>query len=194
VAFLAAVFCALLGNLERFESLKASPSGIEAKTREVVERAESTISELRQLAATIGRILIELIISEGRWGGNTLAEKDQQVDELVTTLRAVGVSEREIDDILQTRRRWDVIDYVNMIMQRLGKAVVAEKRVEWNSFVKERCRGFVRPGPDELRKFLTAMGVLDDAASELIEDYRHYLATGKHRRSDVWARREELLA
>ncbi|MBM3950369.1 MAG: hypothetical protein FJ311_02840 [Rhodospirillales bacterium] len=78
-ALMGATLAALIGNFEHIESFKASSSGIEAKTREVVRRAETTLQELQNLAAMMGPLLIDLIVGGGRWGGRgTPADKDAQ--------------------------------------------------------------------------------------------------------------------
>src|SRR5689334_4229204 len=61
-AFFAAGLAAPIGNFEHIETFKASSSGFEAKTREVVRQAESVIKELHELAAQTGTHLVELIV------------------------------------------------------------------------------------------------------------------------------------
>jgi len=82
IAFLAAAICALVGNADRFETLKASLSGIEAKTREVtqvVEDARVALREVHVLAGMTASQLIEMMAGAGRFGGGATSRiKDEQ--------------------------------------------------------------------------------------------------------------------
>jgi hypothetical protein len=52
IIFLSAIFCAFVANIDKFESLRASLSGITAKTREVnrvVDEAKAVLAELHSL-------------------------------------------------------------------------------------------------------------------------------------------------
>lgn len=118
--------------------------------------------------------------------------RQRRTKKVLEILRDVGLSQARIDEIALTDRRWVVIDYVGYILSnRLANRLDSKKRREWNNFIEEFSASFDRPGPDEIQAFLERLGLLDDVARELIEDYRHYLATGKHRRPEIWARRGE---
>jgi hypothetical protein len=45
--------------------------------------------------------------------------------------------------------------------------------------------------PDRIAKFLTSLSFHDQAAEELTKDLEYYVANGKQRRADVWARRDD---
>ena len=60
-------FIALLvtANLDRISEFKASRSGIEARTREVVARAETAVSELQLLATQVAELSLSLVKRQG---------------------------------------------------------------------------------------------------------------------------------
>jgi hypothetical protein len=189
-AFLAAALAALVGNLQHIEMFKASPSGIEARTRAVVQQAENALDKLRELAAANGTLLVEMIVSGGRWGGaSTPSAKDEQKEQVLEMLRGAGVPQARIDEVARSDRRWVIVDYVNGILSRPGSSLKPDQMNEWNTFVGKLNDTLDRPGPDVLRSFLDRLGFLDERERELIEDYRYYLMTGQHRRPDAWANR-----
>jgi hypothetical protein len=91
---------ALIGNLDRIESFKASSHGIEARTRQIVDKAENALKELHQLAAMTGTILVQQIVGSGRWGGTGSAkEKDAQKEQVLRTLRSVGLPDGQVNEM-----------------------------------------------------------------------------------------------
>ena len=77
LSFLAAVVCLLFGNLDRIESFKASPTGIEAQTREVIREAKGAIRELQLVAKIFSQLFVTMMHAEGRLGGGI---RDKQVE------------------------------------------------------------------------------------------------------------------
>lgn len=67
--FLAGIICLSIANADKIKSFRATESGLEWETREVVEEARNTLAELKQLAKTLSRTLIEIYQSTGRLGG-----------------------------------------------------------------------------------------------------------------------------
>jgi hypothetical protein len=182
--FLATFLAAFIGNLEYIETFKASASGFEARIR----KTEAAVNELHELAAMTGAMLIELIASGGRWGGDGPAAKDAQKARVLESLRVIGVPQERIIETGRADRRWVINDYFSGIMRGPTQRVRPEQNAEWTAFINT-VKGLDRPGPDETLGFLDRLGLLDDFSRELIEDYRHYLRTGEHRRPNVWASR-----
>jgi hypothetical protein len=78
VPVLAGVFCALIGNPDRFASIKFSVSGIEAKAREIIQKVEVSQREFQNIATMVGELFIELNASAGRWDTGSGAERDKR--------------------------------------------------------------------------------------------------------------------
>lgn len=68
VSVVAAVFCALMGSPDRFQSVKFSLSGIETKAREAIQQADVSQQQFQKLAAMTGQLIVELNASMGRAG------------------------------------------------------------------------------------------------------------------------------
>ena len=198
IAFVAAVACALIGNLDKFESLKASLSGIEAKTREatkVVEEARATLRELHALAEMTGALLIELMARGGRLGGNSSDYDDEHRGRILHALTAIGLSPDALRRVNAGDKHWISIDYSLGILNRLRKSescsaslksLGAEMLVRWNS------ENF-RPTPDDFSRLFQINACDDQEVVDLLEDYRHYLQLGEHRRPEVWRDRHRWL-
>lgn len=191
-AIVAAGLAALIGNFQHLKRFKASATGIEAETREVITQAKTTLRELHELAAAFGSLLVDIIIGAGRWAGpGTAADQDAQKARVIEALRTSGVPSERIAEIEGADRRWVIIDYVNGILNRKTHSRLRPEQLpEWEAFIKTFSGGFDRPAPDKIQEFLERLGLLDARTRELIQDYRYYLEHGRHRRPDEWARRD----
>jgi hypothetical protein len=199
LAFLAAIFCALIGNLERIESIKATISGIEAKTREakaVVAEAKQAIDSLHRLAEMTGTMLIEMIAGEGRWGGTETDLKAEQRAHVLETLGAIGLPSDAIRRAAAADARWVKIDYSLGIMRRIREsdACSAELKSLEETLMK-RWNGpeHFRPEPADFDRMLLEAPSEDPELRELLRDYHHYCDRSDHRRPDVWRNREAWL-
>lgn len=189
VCIVAAGFVALLGNLDRLESLKAGPAGIEAKTREVVRKAESAITELQMLAEVLVSHMYETLDSGNRWGGITGAEQDILKHKLLDILDRVGVPQERREAIRRSERRWVIIDYANAITE--GLPTDTTKNAAWIAAWKPYAGTLDRPPPETLRAMLLPFGPLEPWREQLLADYEHYYRTDQHRRPQIWAARSD---
>jgi hypothetical protein len=193
-AFLAAALSALIANFEYIDTFEASSSGIEAKTREVVQRAETALKELHDLAAMTGQLLVELIVGGGRWGGGPAAQKDAQKQRVIQALHAIRLPAKKIDEIANADRQWVIVDYCSGILHEPSKKMRSKTGAElanWNEFVEQTHKGYEKQRPEEIRAALDRFGVLGEWEKGLIEDYSYYLKNGQHRRPEVWADRDK---
>ncbi|WP_147289918.1 hypothetical protein [Crenobacter cavernae] len=185
-------FVALLitANLDRISEFKASSSGIEGKTREIIERAESTLFELQLLAKNIGGLTLSLVKRSGRLGGYGDDEQEDIKNSVLEVLRKIGIRDSEFPKILAD---WDIFiefDYANailggsMIPEGAGGAVLDE----WKSL---RHGGIARvPQPAEIRAFLDKHGFMSDDREEYLKDYEFFHTNKEHRRPEVWRNRQ----
>jgi hypothetical protein len=84
MAFSGFVGCLIAANLDRISEFKASRSGVEAKTREVIARAEITLRELQLLARRVTELSLSLVKRSGRFGGYSDEEQDQIKNDLIS--------------------------------------------------------------------------------------------------------------
>jgi hypothetical protein len=186
VGFLA--FCLLLccANLDRIAEFQASAGSITAKTRDVVERAETAISELQVLACQVASLSLSLVQRQGRIGGYTDTEADHLLVSTVDVLKKLKVGDSKIEEALNDWHNIVEFDYGYAI---LGGSYVPEgdnkeARADWGKLRDGGIEG--RPSPRDIESFLVKHDFMDDTLKELLIDYKHYIAYRKHRRPDVW--------
>lgn len=190
VAFLGFIGLLVTANLDRISEFKASRSGIEAKTREVIARAESTLSELQMLARNVGELTLSLVKRSGRMGGYSDDEQEKIKASVLEVLAKLGVAETELPNILGEWNRFIEFDYTHAILggstipESVDPAVVAE----WQALRRGGIAGI--PSPEAIREFLTSHGFLTLELEEYIKDYEHFRTHKAHRRPAVWRERE----
>jgi len=59
----------LVANLDRISEFKATGTGVEAKTREIIQRTENKLSELQLVAKNLAILCLSLVKRSGRMGG-----------------------------------------------------------------------------------------------------------------------------
>jgi hypothetical protein len=199
IAFIAAISCALVGNLDRIDSIKASLSGIEAKTREakaVVAEAKQAIEGLHSLAEMTGATLIDMLAGAGRWGGKETEQKDQQRTAVLETLRKIGLPPEAIERANSADRRWVNIDYSLGIFKMIKESSSCSedlKRAREKMLTRWNGDKNFRPSPDDFKAMFTATPCGDSRVTDLLDDYQYYCEHGQHRRPEVWRDREQWL-
>lgn len=191
VAFFAFIALLVAANLDRISEFKASRSGVEAKTREVIARAESTLSEIQLLARTVGEVTLSLVSRTGRWDGYSDDEEEAIKAMIVGVLKKIGVAESEIPKILATWRTTIEFDYAHFVLggSTIPDGATNDVIAEWKGL---REGGFERiPTPEQLREFLVRHGFMNDHLQEYLLDYEHYRLHGEHRRPLVWKERKK---
>jgi hypothetical protein len=124
IALFGFVGCLIAANLDRISEFKASKSGVEAKTREIVVRAENTLRELQLLAVKVTELSLSLVKRNGRFGGYSDEEQEFIKNDLLSVLRELKVSEADIQRTLLDWHRFVEFDYALYI---LGGSIVPSK-------------------------------------------------------------------
>ena len=189
IGFLAFVALLFTTHLDQISEFKASSSGIEAKTRAVITKAENTVSELQSLAQIFAETTLSSVKRTGRWGGYDDDEQEKIKNSVLDVLTQIGVPESETDSVLTDWYRFTEFDYAIGI---LGVSTIPQEfedqsiQTEWKAL-----RDFKNtPTPNQIKEFLNKWGLLDEERSEYIKDYEYYINNRKHRRPDVWKERE----
>jgi hypothetical protein len=199
IAFLTAALCALFGNLHRIASFKATLTSIEAKMREVtevVDEAKATLKSLHEVAAMAGARLIELNAAMGRWDGTSTAMKDATRDRIIQSLRSIALGKSELAEVAAADKEWVIIDYAQGIFAGWAshRKPTPDEQAIWDEFSKPwQGVGLRWPTPEECQACMDKLGIADVVARDLLEDYRHYVQYGEHRRPEVWRSRNNWL-
>lgn len=145
-------------NLDAVAEFKASTGGIEARTREVVNRAEGAIAELRILALHAAEVSLSLAMRQGRWGGFSDEDLDRLKSSVMENLERLGIPSEQRALVFRDWHRIVEFDYVHHILggNRIPDNASAEQMTEWKSM---RDGGFAKfPSPDELDCFFRKTG------------------------------------
>lgn len=185
-AFAGFIALLLSANLDRISEFKASRSGFEAKTREVIARAESTLSEVQLLARIVGELTLSLVKRSGKIGGYDDDEQQDIKSKVLSSLKKIGIDNSEFPHILQEWYIFTEIDYVHAILggsivpEKVGESVISE----WKELKRRRS-----VTPAEIKSFFDKNIPMTDETKEYINDYEYYCINREHRRPDVWKRR-----
>ena len=191
IGFLACIAFLVTANLDRLAEFKASSSGFEARTREVVVRAESAITELQLLAKQVAELSLSLVKRQGRWGGYNDDELESIRESVLSVLTKLDISEQVQRQVLREWHRITELDYSHAI---LGGNIIPDGTApavmeEWK-FLREG--GFNNiPTPETLRSFLSTHGFLTPEIEQYLLDYEYYRSNQKHRRPAVWRDRDD---
>lgn len=176
-------FIALLvtANLDRISEFKASRSGIEARTREVVARAETAVSELQLLAIQVAELSLSLVKRQGRWGGYSDDEQDAIRNSVFSVLSKLGLPEKATQPVL---REW----------HHVVEAVAASLTTPHQKFSLSGmpCEKVANKFPVTLRtkSIFIQTRLPHPDIEEFIRDYEYYRVNRSHRRPEVWRDRE----
>lgn len=188
VAFLG--FCVLLfvANLDRIAEFKASGGGFEAKTRDVIAKAESTLTELQMLATQVGALTLSLVKRSDRLGGYTDDEQAKIRQRMLAVLEQLGIRESEHPELLDEWHRFTEFDYAYGILgnSQLPNGASQEVAAEWKAMRSIESI----PTPTEISDFLNRNSFMTPERAALLEDYEHYRAHRTHRRPDIWKDRQ----
>ena len=187
--FMASGALLFVANLDRIEAIKASPSGFEAKTRDLITRAEHTLSELQLLAKLVSEMTLSLVKRQGRWGGYEDTEQERVKEIVLNVLTKIGVDTSSFPELLKEWHMITEFDYAHAILggSHTPTTDSSETMAKWKSLRN----GFEKiPSATEIGKFLNESNLTNEGVEEYLVDYEHYQRTRTHRRPDVWKNRE----
>jgi hypothetical protein len=183
--------CLIAANLDRISEFNASATGVTAKTREVITRAESAVTQIQALATVVAEVTLSLVKRSGRLGGYSDADADAVLERVLGTLDKLAVPKSELPNVMREWRRITEYDYVLAILgsTRAPGSVDPNAIKEWNAL---RAGAFSNIAtPEQVRTYLTKYGFLTPDRVTYLEDYEYYRAHGAHRRPSVWHQRNE---
>ena len=175
---LALVFC----NLEKFTRFKGA--GFEAELRTAVDRVYAAIEELRELGLSLSRPIVDDLAMSGRMFEYIhLKHKLERVEKIAETLRKLGASQPEIDDVCSTIYLRVSNDHMRHILYSLrssnpGKEVVFEgiEDGKMDTWDRSTVDAFIRENG------LT----ITPETEECFLDREYFLKNRKLRREDKW--------
>ena len=190
-SLIAMVFLLLCANADRVAEVTASSSGISAKTRELVERTEGAITEIQALTMQLTKLGFSLVKRQGRISGFSAEEEQQIKADMLEVVRRVGVNESAIEQAIGEWNSFEELDYARGILGSGWHPSGASEELlsDWLR-IRDFKFGFA-PSPQALREFLEKHELLDVFRGGLVDDYEYFKNHRRHRRPNVWAKRDE---
>jgi len=180
-----AVFCALMGNPDRFQTFKFSFTGIETSAREAINQVRVTLEQLQKLAAALAEgNLNQLAFSGSIFVGLSITEKFRIRGEIVQSLENIGMSTA---DILKAQRGW-IIFYDGILESQIESRVKeilpdAEIQNEIKQLPKSPLEEL--PTPDTLRDWIKSKSFNDPKLTQLLKEYDNLWTTEAMEHSDL---------
>jgi hypothetical protein len=110
------VGCLIAANLDRISEFKASTKGVEARTRDVVAKAETVVAELQLLGGIVAEVTLSLVKRSGRMGGYSDADEEAVRERVSDLLEKLAVPKAALPGILKEWHRITEFDYVGAIL------------------------------------------------------------------------------
>jgi hypothetical protein len=178
VAALLAVFCALMGNPDRFQTFKFSFTGIEASARQAIQQVEVTVQALQKMASAFAEAsLTELAMSGQLLYGTDTRLKFAIHDDIVASLKEIQVPDEQI---LKDQRVWITV-YCRMILDNIEEVagkLLSTVKVEDEIEQLPKQKGYQLPSPEAVRNWAAAKSLKDAKLTQFLDEYEKVWTTG----------------
>ncbi len=181
-------------NIDKIQRFKGV--GFEAEMKRAVEEANATIEQLREVASTVTEAVLTDLMAGNFMDGTTLTTRLELHDHLLSNLRKIGASARQIakaDDMW--KKGISVIFHRGIRAALEGRKKPCELNIEAGELVLQASRDFQQlinfddwgvPSSAELRKFVETKNVMNPEVDELLKDYSIFEESDEFRRRDVF--------
>jgi len=184
LCFLASMAFLFISNLKNIKKAKASKDGFEIEARELIEKAEVTITEMQDLAKLVSKTALSLIKRSGRVGGYSVEEQEALKESFLRLLSDLSLSDEDSEYVLEEYNKFIEIDYVFLL---LGTHVPTnwpkEEQRKRKDMIKDVISNY--PTPEEIETLLERNSSLSDNHKEILEDYKYFRANRKYRRPEM---------
>jgi hypothetical protein len=164
--------------------------------------AQETVGELTDarrklvdLAKVTGKTMLTELMAGNFFGGTTLRVRLSLCDQIIGSLKEIGLSEAEIADAKEMWSKGIGVIYHNAIRCALeGRTNPNEINMEASPELRRASHEFGEmvdfpkwqvPSPDQMQSFIDKRGFMNEQVKELIDDYRYFLKTGAIKRREV---------
>ena len=190
--FIAALAFLFTGNLNVIKKAKASKDGFEIEARDLIAKAEVTISEMQDLSKLVARTALSSIKRSGRMMDGYPEEEAEVIkEEFLTLLSTLNLSEKDIEEVLTGYNNFVEVDYVFLLLgQKEPQNWSPEDkkiRKDMRSNLTKHC-----PDPEEIHSLLERNNSLSENHREILEDYKYFRQNGRYRRPDAISEYREL--
>jgi hypothetical protein len=179
------VFSALMGNPDRFQTMKFSLTGVETTARETIKQVQVTLDKLQKIEVAFAKAnLSQLALSGQLLIGLNTEEKFAIRDKIIANLEETGVSG---NDILDAQQIWiDIyaamsLDHIDGKLEQITKDSNMAKDID--SLPMEPSRRL--PSPEAIEQFVSSRSVNNAEVSDLIAEYKSMWTTGSMKNPSI---------
>ena len=184
LVLLSGVLCMAFANIDKIAKFKGA--GFEAEMKNAIDKASATIEEVRQIGCKSAAAVLEITAAFGRWGGGTTTLRRFQIrDNLVTSLKGLGVDDEDIKEAQKGFDRWLAFDHGSKICEAAkGNWPKTEEGKYFHMYTDDYAIT-----ANEFQKFVDDNNLASKEVNKAIEDLRYFESNKKLRRPEQWARK-----
>lgn len=189
VALVGGLACLFVSKLDLVEQIELF--ALKATMRRTITEAQATVSQLHSLAATQSAVIVRLVATGGWWeGGHSREDKAKLKQSVLTTLRELGLPEEQVKKVDGADAEFIGYEYVTHLKRaEIFARDHAQDQSKWTEFFNRTINRAIsdQPRPAEFEAvFRSLERQVPEAVWELLNDYRHYVERGVHRRPEAF--------
>lgn len=168
--FLSAALLLMIGNISRFDTFKASATGIEA----VVAKAEKATADLKKIMKGVVGAQMTSIAYEDRFYGMPEFKQKHLAENLIDALVETGFSRAEVERMARDiKHPIECVSFASAIINAAYSHVV-DTSTFWATYGDENI-----PTPDDVLCFLEKHGAVTEFLRERVAEYRSFFYDDK---------------
>ncbi|WP_368517448.1 hypothetical protein [Rhizobium sp.] len=185
-------FAVIATRLDDITNLTFGATGLQAALEKKLKEAQATITQLQGIAELFGQISVQQITLSNRWDGLSSREKREAIERIERELRAIGLTDDRIENILSTQRAYDRFDYYLWVAQVLPAPGPTVK--EFAAFTGFQA-AFPNASPGavptiaDVEAYLRTHDIYNGEWLERLNDWKQYERDHTHRRVELWDHR-----
>lgn len=156
--------------------------------QKAVDDAKASVEQLHSLAELFAQVSIQQIAFGERWGGTSRKVQSDMINGIADGLADIGMPAPKMKAILDAQKPAYAFDYFHIVMRAAKKVMNGEQRAAyeiWSESFHNKGIGF-EPNPATTETFLAETGIAAEEVTGRLLDFKHFQATGTHRRTELW--------
>jgi len=189
--FFASMAFLFVANLKNIIKEKTPKDDFEGEIRELMQKAEVTVAEMKNLATLVSKTALSLIKRSGRLGGYPEEEQEALKESFLRLLSDLKISEKDKKFVLEDYNKFTEIDYASMLLEsRIPVNWPREelrKRRDLLDMIVTDC-----PSPEEIEALLIRNDALSKNHKDVLEDFKYFRTYKEYRRPEMISKYKQL--
>ena len=156
--------------------------------KDKVHEASEALIGLKKVAALTGGALIDLDSHSGTLGGSLAVDRDQLKQNVLETLRSIGVNEELVNDAEQKDNKRSIAEFVTGILNHATYCNIDPATLgAWTKDRNEIHKAWP-PSANTLQSLVEKYNIRDEFVQKALSEYRYFSETGGHQEFSILAR------